>query len=85
MKLGRHQNLLQRQSHARLEAAALRALLVEGEELRQIVRSDRPPIGAVGEVGDDFFRASLFRRLAPVGWQSENPVAARCVPRSFAH
>ena len=81
-ELGRHQDLLQRQSHARLEPAGPGALLVEGEELRQIVGSDRPPIGAVREAGDDLFRASLLfggrRRMA-----DENLVAARCCPRSL--
>ena len=38
-EFGRHQDLLQRQSHARLEAAALGALPVEREQLRQIVRT----------------------------------------------
>jgi len=54
-ELGRHQDLLQRQSHARLEAAGLGALLVEGDELRQIVGGNRPPVGVAREAGDDLF------------------------------
>ncbi len=59
-ELRRHQYRLQRQPDARLEARVLGALPVERQQWRQVVGRNRPPIGAVREVGDDLLRASLF-------------------------
>ena len=81
-ELGRDQNLLQRQSHARLEAAILRALLIEREQLRHVVGAHGPPIGTVGEVRQDFLRAAHFVG-SPGRMTDENLVAGDCVPRSF--
>ena len=44
-------------------AAALGALLIEGHELRQVVRRDRPPIGAACDAGDD-----LLGQAQVTGW-----------------
>ena len=80
-EIRRHQDLLQRQSHAGFEAATLRAHLIERGELRHVLVRHRPPIGTVSESREDLVRAGLLvgARGRTAG---ENLLAARRCPWS---